>query len=146
MTFPQLSRVRRHTNLFVRGQSILGSPQTRHRFPLGIEPQSILAVEIAHARSRDALFVAREAKHRERDRDGDVDSDLSGFEFLLEQGGGGTGSGEDCGTIAVGVGVDEGDGFVGSFDVEAHKHRAEDLFRVAFHVGFDVGDNGWSDL
>ena len=143
---PTYLRMRRHSDILLRRNRILRAPKARNSLPLRVEAQSIFPVEIARPCPRHTLLVAREAEHGQRDGDGDVDPQLAGFDLLLEAGGGGAGFGEDGGAVAVFVGVDQVDGFVGCFDVEAHEDGAEDLFRVAFHVGFYVGDYGWGDL
>lgn len=139
-------RMRRHCHILLCGNRILRAPKARHSLPLRIEPQPILTVKIARASTSNTLLVAREAEHGQWDRDRDIDTQLAGFDLLLESGGCRAGLGEYSGAVAVLVGVDQVDGFVGRFDVEADEDGAEDFFCVAFHVWFHVGDNCWSDL
>lgn len=138
--------MRRHRNILLRGHRILRLPQTRHRLPLRVEPQSVFTVEVRGTSASHGLLVASKAEHRQGHRDGNIDAQLACFDLFLEETGGGAGAGEDRGAVAVGVGVDEVDGFVGGVDVQADKDRAEDLFGVAFHVGGYVGDDGGADL
>jgi hypothetical protein len=138
--------MRRHGNLLLSRNRILTLPQTRHSLPLRIEVDSTLAVEIARPATRHRLLVPREAEHRQRHRNRDINTQLAGLDLLLELGSGGARLCEDGRSIAVGVGVDESNGFIGCWDVETDQDRPKDLFCVAFHVGFHVGDYGWTDL
>jgi hypothetical protein len=138
--------MRRHNHTPLRPQRILTPPQTRDRLRLGIKTQPGLPIKRIGAPARNALLVAGEAEHGQGDGDGDVDADLAGLDVLLEVGGRRAGAGEDGDAVAVLVGVDERDGVVDGVDVQAYEDRAEDLFRVAFHVRLDVGDDCWGDL
>ncbi len=106
-----------HRNLLLGGQGILCTPQARHRLPLCVESQTVLAVEVGHSRTGDGLLVSGEAEHGQRHGDGHVDTDLPGLELLLEQGRRGAGAGEDRGAVAVGVRIDQVDRFFGRVDV-----------------------------
>lgn len=64
----------------------------------------------------------------------------------METGGGAPALGEDRDAVSVFVGVDEVDCVVECGDVQADEDRAEDFFFVTFHVGFYVGDYGWTNL
>lgn len=75
-----------------------------------------------------------------------IDTKLAGLELVLEAGSSGTGTSKDGSTVAVLVGVDEGDGLIDAVNFKADEDGAEDLFAVAFHVWLDAGDNGWADL
>ena len=77
--------------------------------------------------------------------DGDVDTNLTGLDLALELASRRTGAGEDGCAVTVLVCVDHLDSLVDGLDVQADKHRAEDLFSVALHVGLHVGDDGRSD-
>jgi hypothetical protein len=77
---------------------------------------------------------------------GDVDADLTSLNLLLEQAGRGARASEYGRSVAVLVGVDKVNGLVDGVDVQTDEDRTEDFFRVAFHMGFDVGDNGRTDL
>ena len=136
----------RHHNISLGTNSILTPPQTRHSLLLRIELQPRLAIECVRTTSSNTLLVTRERKHGQRHGDGHVDTDLAGFDLLLELGGGGARAGEDGGAVAVLVLVDQFDGVVEGWGVEADEDWAEDLLAVAFHVGGDVGDDGGADL
>lgn len=138
--------MRRHSHILLRRDRILHAPKARHSLPLRIEPQPILTIEVTSSSSRNGLLVAREPEYGQRDGNGNVDTQLASFDLLLEPRGSGAGFREDGSAVAVLVGVDELDGFIGGFDVEAHEHGPEDLFRVAFHVWLYVRDDGGPNL
>lgn len=75
-----------------------------------------------------------------------VDTNLTGFDIFLEAGGGATGASEYRDAVAVFVGVNKGDGVVQGGNREADEDGAEDFFRIAFHVRFNIGDYSWADL
>ena len=77
---------------------------------------------------------------------GDIDTDLAGLDILLEALGRRAGAGEDGSAVTVLIRVDEVDGGVESGSFEADEDRAEDFFRVAFHVRLDARDDRGSDL
>ena len=83
-----------------------------------------------------------------RSRDGNwyVDTNLAGFDLVLKAARRGSGAGEDGGAVPVFVGIDEVNGLVDCFNVEADEDGTEDLFGVALHVWLDVCDDGRSDL
>lgn len=143
---PPFLRMGRHCNLFLRRDSILGPPQTGDCLPLRVKVDSALSVKVARATARDRGLVAGKAEHGQRDGDGDVDTLLAGLDLFLEAGRGRAGAGEDGCAVAVLVCVDQVDGVVEGGDVEADEDGAEDLFGVAFHVGFDVCNHRWADL
>lgn len=135
-----------HRDLFLGGDGVLGLPQTGDGLPLGVEAQTVLAVEVAHAGTGDGFLVAGEAEHGQGHWDGDVDTNLAGLELLLEQRRRGSAAGEDGRAVAVRVAVDQIQCFLRRLHVQAHQHRSEDLFCVALHVGLDVGNDGGTDL
>lgn len=136
----------RHRDLLLRGDSVLCPPETGNGLPLGVESETVLAVEVRGAGAGDALLVAREAEHGQGYGDGHINANLTGFEVLLEQRRRGARLCEDGRTIAVGISIDQVDSFFRGLDVQAHQHWSEDFFRVAFHVGFDISDDCWADL
>lgn len=139
-------RMRGHHDVSLGADSILTAPQASHGLLLRVELQAGLAVEGVGAAAGDTLLVAGEGEHRQWDGDGNVDADLAGLDVLLEVGGSGAGAGEDGGAVTVFVSVDEGDGLVECFDVQADEDGAENLLLVAAHVRGDVGDDGRTDL
>lgn len=56
------------------------------------------------------------------------------------------GAGEDSNAVTILIRVDEVDSRVEGGSFEGDEDGAEDLFGVAFHVGFDVGDESGADL
>jgi hypothetical protein len=75
-------------------------------FPLGVEPQPILLVEVSHVRSCDTLFIASKTKHRQWSWGGYVTTNLSCFYLLLKVGYNRTRLTEDGRTIPIRIGID----------------------------------------
>jgi len=135
-----------HSNVTLRANHILRLPQTRHGLPLRVKPQAILSIEVTCPSSSNRLLVSSEGEHRQRHRNRHVDTQLAGLHLLLEARRGRAGPRKDSCTVAVGVVVDQLDRFVNGLDVHTNDDGAEDLFRVAFHMGFHVCDDGGTDL
>lgn len=138
--------MRRHIHTRLRRNSVLAPPQTRHSLLLRIELQARFPIKRIRASTSYTLLIAREAEHRQRHGDGHIDAELADIADFLEACCGAAAAGEDGGAVAVIVCVYESDGFVEGGDVEADEDGAENFFRVATHVGFDVGDYCWADL
>lgn len=138
--------MRRHNGLLLHRQRILLPPQARHRLPLRIKIEAGLAVEVIRAPTGHAFLISCKTEHGQRHRDGDVDAQLADVEVFLELRGRAAGAGKDGGAVAVGVRVDQVDGRGDGVDVEGDEDRAEDLFRVAFHVRLHVGYYCGGDL
>ena len=120
--------------------------ETTSYFVLRIKVDTRLAVEGARSTTSNTLLVTREAPKRQRHGDGHVNTNLPGLNVAHEAFGRRAGACEDGCAVAVLVGVDQRDGFVGGCYVEAHEDRAEDFFLVACHIWRYVGYYGGSDL
>ncbi len=138
--------MRGHDGLLLDLQGILLAPEAGDGLPLGVEAEAGLAVEGVGAAAGDAGLVAAEAEHGQRHGDGHVDAQLAHVEVALELRRRAAGAREHRRPVAVPVRVDERDGRRDALDVDGDQHRAEDLFPVALHVRFHVGDYCGGDL
>jgi hypothetical protein len=116
-------------------------PPCSDGFELGIEPNTVLAVEVEV--SSEGSLATSEGEHGEGNGDRDVHTNLSNFHLILELSSSGSRSGEDSSTITPSIAVNEVDTFLEGVDFHTHKHGAEDFFLVAGHVRGDiVNDRG----
>src|SRR5262245_33819553 len=114
-------------------------PAGGHDRRTGAEADALGAV---HGRvAEEGLAPAAEREVGDGDRDGDVEADHARLDLDLEAAGGAAVPGEEGGPVAVGVGVDEGDGLVEGRGSDHREDGAEDLFLVDGHVGGDPVDD-----
>lgn len=74
-------------------------------------------------------------------REGEMPHTLSYINLVLEFASSSSRLGEDGSSVAVGVAVDDLDGFVQSLSLHQQQHGAKHLFLIDPHVGLDTGDD-----
>eukprot|EP01022_Parablepharisma_sp_SALTPOND_P009847 TRINITY_DN14066_c0_g1_i1.p1 TRINITY_DN14066_c0_g1~~TRINITY_DN14066_c0_g1_i1.p1 ORF type:complete len:1308 (-),score=476.92 TRINITY_DN14066_c0_g1_i1:655-4578(-) len=125
------------------GFFIRGVPARGDGLGLGPEGHGLLAVGAEVAQLGGARTGEAEIRHRHRDRH--VDPDLADVDLVLELARRIAGAGEDGGAVAVGVGIDEGDGVIQGFQFDDAHGRAEDFLGVDIHLRLDAREDGRAD-
>src|SRR6476620_6627903 len=115
-------------------------PTGRNHLGSGVEADTFGTVNVLVTEER--VLPPPEGVERHRDRDGHVDADHPDVHPTLEAPGGLATGGEDRCAVAVGVAVDQRDGFVDIVDPDHGEHGTEDLLLVDIHVRGDVVDDG----
>ncbi|KFF32029.1 chemotaxis protein [Pseudomonas aeruginosa VRFPA01] len=110
---------------------------------LGIEAHRLLAVGVQVA--VEGALPAGEGEERQRYRDRHVDSHLADLHRVLVAPSGAAGAGEQAGAVAIGIGVDQGDGLFQAIHLQAGQHRAEDFLAVQAHPRRHCTEQGGSE-
>ncbi|KNC31680.1 hypothetical protein FF38_10339, partial [Lucilia cuprina] len=118
------------------------TPQLGDSLGLSIELNTLFAIEMMITTERAAS--TGEGEHGQGYRDGYINTYLTNIDFVDKFAGGGTIGGENGGTVTVGIGIGQLDGFIQSISLKDNQNGAKDFLLIAVHIGGDIGQDGGS--